>query len=71
MGSTGRTPNVYGIPATLNWCVEAIAQLKGQVFGIVQNGGGGTGGTQDLQSVLSYGNSAFNQSIILEVNKDF
>jgi hypothetical protein len=37
MGSTGRTPNVYGIPATLNWCVEAIAQLKGQVWGIVQN----------------------------------
>jgi hypothetical protein len=66
MGSTGRTPNVYGIPATLNWCVEAIAQLKGQVFGIVQNGSGG--GTQDLESVLSYGNSAFNQSIILEGN---
>jgi hypothetical protein len=66
MGSTGRTPNVYGIPATLNWCVEAIAQLKGQVFGIVQNGSGG--GTQDLQSVLSYGNNAFNQNIILEGN---
>jgi hypothetical protein len=68
MGSTGRTPNVYGIPATLNWCVEAIAQLKGQVFGIVQNGGGGGGGTQDLESVLGYGNTAFNQSIILEGN---
>ena len=42
MGSTGRTPNVYGIPATLNWCVESIAQLKGQVFGIIQNGGTGS-----------------------------
>jgi hypothetical protein len=57
MGSTGRTPNVYGIPATLNWCVEAIAQLKGQVWGIVQNG---SGGTQNLTSVLLEGNSANN-----------
>lgn len=57
MGSTGRTPNVYGIPATLNWCVEAIAQLKGQVFGIVQNG---SGGTQNLASVLLEGNDANN-----------
>jgi hypothetical protein len=37
MGSTGKTPNVYGIPATLNWCVAAIAQLKGQVWGIATN----------------------------------
>lgn len=59
MGSTGRTPNVYGIPATLNWCVESIAQLKGQVFGIIQNGTGG-GGTQDLASVLLEGNNANN-----------
>lgn len=39
MSSTGKSPNVYGIPATLNWCVASIEQLKGQVWGIVTNGG--------------------------------
>jgi hypothetical protein len=68
MSSSGKSPNVFGIPATLQWCVGSIEQLKGQVWGLIQNGGGGGGGTQDLQSVLSYGNSAFNQSIILEGN---
>jgi hypothetical protein len=70
MSSSGKSPNVFGIPATLQWCVGSIEQLKGQVWGLIQNGGGGGGGTQDLQSVLSYGNSAFNQSIILEGNDD-
>lgn len=37
MGSTGKTPNVYGIPATLNWCVAAIAQIKGQLWGLATN----------------------------------
>lgn len=37
MSSTGKSPNVYGIPATLNWCVAAIAQLKGQVWNIATN----------------------------------
>lgn len=59
MSSTGKSPNVYGIPATLNWCVASIEQLKGQVWGIIQNGGGGGGGTQDLQSVLTYGTTGF------------
>jgi hypothetical protein len=51
----------------IDWSVDWINQLKGQVWGIIQNGGGG-GGTQNLESVLAYGNSAFNQSIILEGN---
>lgn len=39
MSSTGKTPNVYGITPTLNWCVASIEQLKGQVWGIITNGG--------------------------------
>jgi len=66
MGSTGKTPNVYGIPATLNWCVASIAQLKGQVWGIIQNGGGGGGGTQNLEEVLNQGNTAGYSVIITD-----
>lgn len=68
MSSSGKSPNVFGIPATLQWCVGSIEQLKGQVWGLIQNGGGGGGGTQDLQSVLDHGNTAFNQSIVIEGN---
>lgn len=63
-------------PAALNqiqridWSVDWIEQLKGQVWGIIQNGGGGGGGTQNLQSVLSYGNSALFQFISLLANSN-
>jgi hypothetical protein len=52
----------------IDWSVDWINQLKGQVWSLIQNGGGGGGGTQNLESVLAYGNSAFNQNIILEGN---
>jgi len=52
----------------IDWSVDWINQLKGQVWGLIQNGGGGGGGTQNLQSVLDHGNTAFNQSIVIEGN---
>lgn len=51
----------------IDWSVDWINQLKGQVWGLIQNGGGGGGGTQDLQSVLNYGNTASAQTIVLFV----
>lgn len=63
-------------PAALNqiqridWSVDWIKQLKGQVWGLIQNGGGGGGGTQNLQSVLSYGNSALFEFISLLANSN-
>jgi hypothetical protein len=39
MSSSGKSPNVFGIPATLQWCVGSIEQLKGQVWGLITTGG--------------------------------
>lgn len=50
-------------PAALNqiqridWSVDWIEQLKGQVWGLIQNGGGGGGGSQNLQQVTDIGNT--------------
>jgi hypothetical protein len=52
----------------IDWSVDWIKQLKGQVWGLIQNGGGGGGGTQNLQSVLGYGNTALFQLISLLAN---
>jgi hypothetical protein len=68
MGLKDQNPNALSYNQKIEYAVAWIQQLRGQVWGLIQNGGGGGGGTQDLQSVLSYGNSAFNQSIILEGN---
>jgi hypothetical protein len=49
----------------IDWSVDWINQLKGQVWGLIQNGGGGGGGTQDLQSVLFNGRTAYFPIVLL------
>ena len=68
MGLKDQNPNALGYNQKIEYAVAWIQQLRGQVWGLIQNGGGGGGGTQDLQSVLDHGNTAFNQSIVIEGN---
>lgn len=64
-------------PAALNqiqridWSVDWIQQLKGQVWGIIQNGGGGGGGSQNLQEVTDIGNSTTKSLNVTNTNGSY
>jgi hypothetical protein len=68
MALRDQNPNNLAFASKVDWSVAWIEILRGQVWGLIENGGGGSGGTQDLASVLLEGNAAPTAVVITDNN---